>query len=180
MPALKDECLVGQNADHIEREAYERGYQAGEKAGFEMGLQKAGVVLGKMETALRELTALRDGLARRLEAQCMQIAVSMAKKIVMQEIGAKPDILVAMAREALTKIERAGKITIRIHPALKDLFAAKKPVLLAVHPDIVFDVDPSLPQFGAVVVGPAEEVVTNLDEQIRNLIYGMAGKRGTD
>ncbi len=180
MPALKDEMLVGRNADQAEREAYERGFQAGEAAGFEMGTQKAGVVLEKIERALRDLTALREGLASRLESQCVQIAVSMAKKIVMQELSTKPDIIVAMAREALSRIERAGKITIRLHPALKDLFASRKPVLLSVHPDILFDIDPSLPKFGVVVEGPAEEVVADLDEQVRNLICGMAGKRGID
>lgn len=180
MPALKDDCLVGRGADYAEREAYERGFQTGERAGFEMGSQKATVVLEKMEAAVRDVLALREKLAKDLESQCIAIAVLMAKKIIAKELSASPKEIIAMTRDALTRLERSGQVVIKIHPALNELFTKYRPELLNIHAEIAFDVDPSAPQYGAVVMGPSEEVVIDLDEQLRTLIKDMVEKRGRD
>lgn len=179
MPVITDDGRVGRGTDHTEREAYERGFKAGEQAGFEMGAQKAAVVLEKINSLLNEIMLLRRNLAQTVESQCVELAVGMARKIVTKEIAANPKELVNMAREGLSRIERSGKVAIRIHPSLKELFERFKPELLSVHPDIMFDLDPSVPQFGAVVVGPAEEVVATVDEQLKNLIRDMVDKNGT-
>lgn len=170
MPTLKSEYAVGQSLDFVERDAYEKGYAAGEKAGFEMGEQKAKVLLDRMESLISELTTLRATLIREAEPQLVELAVSIARKILMRELTTKPADIVAMTKEALMKIERTGQITIKINPILYDLFMKLKPQLLNIHPDIVFDIDPSASPFGSVVMGAVEDVVTDLDEQIKNII----------
>ncbi|MFA4911553.1 MAG: hypothetical protein WC649_11000, partial [Desulfobacteria bacterium] len=47
---LEEEHLpIAQNTENIEREAYEKGFEAGEKSGFAMGEQKAMVLVEKVE-----------------------------------------------------------------------------------------------------------------------------------
>ena len=180
MPLLRTDLSVGGSADRIEREAYERGYAAGEKAGFEMGQQKAKVLIDKVEALLKELVTLRETIIRAAEPQCIELAVAMARKILMKELTARPEELVNLSKEALLKLERTGQIVIKINPSLYDLFTKHKPELLSVHPDIVFDVDPSISRFGSVVIGPVEEVVTDLDEQLKNLIKDMRDRHGSN
>ncbi len=177
MPALKNEFALGKSLDFIEREAYEKGYAAGEKAGFEMGMEKAKVFLDRIDNILNELTTLRESLVQEAEPQVVELAVSIAEKILRRELAMRPDSIVAMTKEALLRIERSGQITIKINPALYDLFMKMKPQLQNVHPDIVFDVDPSVPSHGTVVMGATEDVVTDLDEQLRNLIKDMGAQR---
>ena len=174
MPALKDTFTVGRNADHIEREAYEKGYAAGEKSGFEMGEQKAKVLLDRIDALLSDLETLRSRTAKELEPQCMELAVSIAKKILIRELTLKPDELVKMTKEAMLKLERNGQITIKVNPLLFDFMAKHKPDLARIHPDIVFDADPSVSRYGTVVMGPVEDVVTDVDEQLKNLIKDMS------
>jgi flagellar biosynthesis/type III secretory pathway protein FliH len=83
-----------------------------------------------------------------------------------------------MAKEGLLKLERTGQITIKVHPALFDFFSKHKPDLVRIHPDIAFDADPAMTRFGTVVMGPVEDVVTDIDEQLKNLIKDMADRRG--
>jgi flagellar assembly protein FliH len=180
MPTLKGDFAVGRTADHVERGAYEKGFAAGETAGFEMGQQKAQVLTDKAEALINELTKLRQTMARDAEAQCVELAVSIARKIIMKELVVKPDEIVKMAKEALLKLERTGQITIKVNPALYDFFTRYKPDLLKIHPDIVIDADPSVSQFGSVVMGPVEDVVTDVDEQIKNLIKDMVSRHGYD
>lgn len=170
MPSLKESYAVGRTADHVEREAYERGYASGEKAGFEMGEQKAKVLLDRLELLLKDLVTLKARIVKETEQQCITLAVSVAKKILVRELSVRPEEIVVMAKDALLKLERNGQITIKVNPALYDLFMKHKPELLRVHPDIMFDADPSVPRHGTVVMGPVEDVVTDVDEQIKNLI----------
>lgn len=177
MPKLKNDFAVGQSVDHVERAAYERGYATGEKAGFEMGEQKAQVLLDKIEALLRELTNLKKTIVNKAELQCVELATSISRKILAKELTVKPDEIVKMAKEGLLKLERTGQITIKVNPALYDFFVKHKPELVRIHPDIVFDADPSISRFGTVVMGPVEDVVTDLDEQLKNLIKDMVERR---
>ena len=52
---------------------------------------------------------------------------------------------------------------------MAELIQKMKPELMAIHPDIAFDIDPSTSATGPVVIGPVDEVVTEIDEQIREI-----------
>jgi flagellar biosynthesis/type III secretory pathway protein FliH len=85
-----------------------------------------------------------------------------------------------MAKEALLKLERTGQVTIKVNPALFEFFTKHKPDLTTIHPDIVFDADPSVTKYGAVVMGPVEDVVTDIDEQLKNLIKDLGDRHARD
>jgi flagellar assembly protein FliH len=174
MPALTESrAAIGRTADHVEREAYERGYASGEKAGFEMGEQKANVLLDRLDALLRDLATLRERTAKDAELQCLALSLSMARKIVGHELAGHPEQIVLMAKEALMKLERTGQITIKLNPALYDFFMKHKPELSRIHPDITFDADPSVSPLGTVVMGPVEDVVTDIDEQFKNMLKDL-------
>jgi flagellar assembly protein FliH len=180
MPALKSDFIVGRTSDHVERDAYEKGFAAGEKAGFEMGEQKAQVLLDRLESLINEVLALRHTIIKEVEPQCVELSVSIARKIMNRELTIKPDEIVKMAKEALMKIERTGQIVIKVNPALYDFFMKHKPDLVRIHPDVVIDSDPSVTRFGTVVVGPVEDVLTDLDEQLKNLIKDLGERHASD
>lgn len=169
----------GQRVEDIEREAYERGFQAGEKDGFSMGEQKASVLIGKIEAILKELVVLREKEIRELEPRIIELSAGIARKILIREVTLDPDAIIQIAKEAMMKLERSGQITIKIPPSLHDLFVKHKSGLLNIHPDIVFDIDPSVPPYGSVIMGPLEDVHTDPDEQIRNIIKDMTERNGS-
>jgi len=180
MPVLKTDLSIGRTADHIEREAYEKGFATGERAGFEMGEQKAKVLIEKVEALINELVSLKQQIAKEVEPQCVELAVGIARKIVIKEMTTKPEEIVRMVKEALLKLERTGQITIKVNPALYDFFTRHKPDIVKIHPDIVFDADPSVSRYGTVVMGPVEDVVTDVDEQLKNLIKDIGDRYARD
>ncbi|MBI4620059.1 MAG: hypothetical protein HY739_07850 [Desulfobacterales bacterium] len=169
---------LAQNTENIEREAYEKGFEAGENSGFAMGEQKAMVLVEKVEAIIKELTTLRETLIKELEPQFVELAVTMARKIILKELTMNPDEIVEITKEAITRMERTGQITIKINPSLYDLFMKHKPEILSLHPDIVFDVDTTASLYGSVVRGHVEDVVTDVDEQLKNLIKEMGDRLG--
>lgn len=176
MPKLNEMLNSANSVDNIEKDAYERGFEVGEKAGFAMGEEKAKILIEKMESIITELSTLKESTIRELEQQIVEVIVSIARKIILSELSANPEQVVAMTKEALMKIERIGQITIKINPFLHEIFIKNKPDILSIHPDVLFDIDPSAPQYGSVVIGPVEEIIVDIDDQIRNLIKEMGDK----
>ncbi len=169
---------IDHTIDEIEREAYERGFEAGEKAGLAMGEEKAKIILEKIENLLKDLLTLRKKMLTDLQSEIIELATSIARKIILRELETEPETLLNMTKEALMKIERTGPITIKINPSLYNLFMRLKPELQNLHEDLIFDVDPSISAQGTIVVGPQEEVSTDIDEQLRNLIKELGERIG--
>jgi flagellar assembly protein FliH len=171
---------VSASEEHIEREAYEKGFTAGENAGFSMGEKKALVLTERLENIILELTELRKKIVRETEPQMVELAVDIAKKIILKELTLNPDEIVNMTKEALLRLERTGQITIKINASLYELFMKHKQDILNIHPDVAFDVDPTAPAHGSVVMSPSEEIVTDVDVQIKHLIEEMGERFAGD
>jgi len=164
----------------IEKEAYEQGFKAGEKAGFEIGTEKAAKLIEAVEKILTELDSLKKNMITELQPQIFELSVAIAKKIIRQEIKQNPDIILHLIEEAMRKIERTGTIIIKIHPLLKDLFEKHRPHLLEIHDEIKFDIDPSVEPSGPVVIGPNEEVTVDFESQITNLLEELSERLQDD
>jgi flagellar biosynthesis/type III secretory pathway protein FliH len=145
---------------------------------MEMGEQRATVLLARIESIVREMESFRERMQKDLEPQVLELSREIAERIVMEELSVRPEVMVNIVKEAMRKLERTGPITIKLNPAVHDLFMRLKPQLLEVHPDIIFDVDPSLTPHGQVVVGATEEVVTDIASQVRNIMEDIGADIG--
>lgn len=167
-----------QSIDEIERDAYEKGFAAGEKAGLEMGAQKAEVLLSRIERMVREIEEYRIRIIEEIEPQLLGLSSEIAKKVILEELSMKPEVIVGIVKEAMRKLERTGPVTIKMHPGVHELFKRLKPQLLEIHPEIIFDLDPSFAANGQVVIGASEEIVTDIDSQLGNIMEDIGGGRG--
>jgi len=180
MPVLdeeRDDSHLMNKAEEVQRLAYEEGFASGERAGFSAGDQKAAVLLERLEKIIEETAAVKDNLVRTLEHQVVSLAITIARKIIIEEVGMRPEIIVTMVKEALKRLQRMGTITIKINPALYELFTASKQQLLDIHPDIVFDVNSNVPVTGPIVISDIEEVVTDMDSLLSNIVEEMKIER---
>lgn len=174
MPSFLEEerdCKsIEHKAEEIQRLAYEEGFMSGEKAGFAHGEQKALVLLERLESIFEELEEFRENLVKNLESQVVDLAIATARKIIIEEVSTKPEIIITMLKEALLKLQRMGTITIKINPSLYEMFKKNRPELLDIHPDIVFDVSSNVPVTAPLVRSEIEEVVTDIDSLLANIM----------
>ncbi len=187
MPSLEHKDRGGitekgfnQDIAEIERSAYEKGFSAGEQAGYVVGEEKALLLLERLEGILREMTELKKKVLTEVQPQVFALSVAMAKKILRDEIRQNPEVIINLIKAAMEKIERTGTITVKINPALKELISNHKPGLLSIHSEIRFDTDPSTPALGPLVVGPEEEVITDFESQLTNLIEDLGEEIGNN
>ncbi len=172
MPSLDSELSnadILKEAEEIQRSAYEEGFASGEKAGFSEGEQKASLLIERLENIISGVTIFKDELVDDLEAQVVDLSVSIARRIINDEITTRPEFIVTMVKESLKRLQRVGNIRIKINPTLYDLFMKTKPELMEVHEDIAFDVDSNVPVTGPLVISEIEEVVTDIGSMIKNI-----------
>ncbi|MBF0517377.1 MAG: hypothetical protein HQK97_09730 [Nitrospirae bacterium] len=160
-------------AAQIEKDAHDKGYQAGLTEGQKAYEEKAAQLIEQLNTIIAQFRQLQERQMQQIEPQVVTLAITIANKVIHDELSSNPEIIVGLVKEGINRIEKTGQITIKIHPCLHELFLKRRPEFLELHQEIVLDIDPSLPVNGPVVVGPMEEVVTNIDELLINVLDDM-------
>jgi len=159
----------------IEREAFERGFESGEKAGYEMGEQKAVLLLEPLKKLLKEIYSLKEKMLGELEPQMVLLSINVARKILKEELQSRPEIAEVMIKEAVKKISPIGPITIKLNRPLYDLITKKKKEFQEIFPDLILELDTRIPGSGAVVGNFSQEIQTDLDFQLSNVIEDLRG-----
>lgn len=103
--------------EEIEREAFQKGYEAGEGSGLQIAEQKTAVVLRKLGKSLEELAGLRRQIVSEGEKDLIRLAIAIAKKLVHREIKIDEQIIVTLVRVALERLIEKSQITVRVHPS---------------------------------------------------------------
>lgn len=176
MPSLEDERAyldeqtIREKAEEIQRQAYEEGFISGEKAGYEKGEQKAEILISSLYQIIEEISGFKNDLIDNLESQTVDLSLTIARKIIKEEVKTRPEVIVTMVKAALRRLQRSGTISVKINPVLHDLFIEKKPELMEVHSDITFDVNSHISVSGPLVVSEIEEVVTDIDSLLDKII----------
>jgi len=118
-PASREAVSI--NADRgseipSEQRAYEKGAAEGEgkaRATFEKSLAEA---RSQISVALREFTAQRETYFERVEADVVQLALSIARKILHRESQIDPLLLTGIVRVALEGLNRDTHVRMRANP----------------------------------------------------------------
>ena len=107
---------VGDEILEIEREAYEKGFAVGERAGFEFGSQKAEAALTGLVEVLGEIASFRETLYKAVEAEIAGLAIAVARKVVRREVEMRRDVVVESVKAALGVLASAGSVTVKVNP----------------------------------------------------------------
>lgn len=104
------------NEPPSEQRAYEKGLNEGEaraRASFEKDLAEA---RSQISLALRQFTTQRETYFERVEADIVQLALSIARKILHRESQIDPLLLTGVVRVALEGINRDTHVRLRANP----------------------------------------------------------------
>lgn len=70
----------------------------------------------ELAAAYLELDRARERMELETERAIVLLAVAIARKIVGEELAAKPEHVRALVREALDRVRRAERVRVRVHP----------------------------------------------------------------
>ncbi len=117
-PAAED-ALLAEHRERlagIERDAFAKGYAQGERAGLEAGGKRAEAMLRRIGQTIEELGGLRQTLIQETEREMVQLALTLARRVVHREVTLDPELAAALAHVALERLGTTTPATIRLNP----------------------------------------------------------------
>ena len=103
-------------ADKVKDQGYQEGFDAGLQAGIEKRFQESEYLANQMNGVIEQLSNLRQVVRFQAEQELVQLAVLIAKQVVVQELMINPEMLQNILVKALREIESKGKIQVFLHP----------------------------------------------------------------
>jgi flagellar assembly protein FliH len=104
------------NGQHTEQRAYEKGLAEGEaraRASVDKLLAEG---RGQISDALRQFTIQRDTYFEKVEGEVVQLALSIARKILHRESQLDPLLLTGVVRVAMEGLDRETQVRLRVNP----------------------------------------------------------------
>jgi flagellar assembly protein FliH len=163
----------------IEKEAYEKGFEEGRYAGAQSAELEAQELLSGLSGAVAQVRELHEQVIHEVEPQVIELAIAVARRVLNEELLENPGHIVEIVKEAIRRIERTGAVTIRVNPGLADVMSSLKGRSSEFQAAIMLDIDPTVPIHGPIVIGATEEVVTDIDEQIRVIMEELRSERAS-
>jgi flagellar assembly protein FliH len=105
-----------------------------------------------------------------VEADLVQLALAVARKIVDREVSLGPEAVTRIIRQALSRVEHAGRIVIKLNPTDLELLADIKPRLLSGLPEggrAAFEADAGIARGGCLIETDVGEVDARIERQFQ-------------
>jgi len=162
----------------IEREAFAKGYEQGERAGAEAGGKRADAMLRRLAQTLDELAELRRVMIRETERQMVELALAIARRIVRREVALDQDLTGTMARLALERLGERTTATVRLHPDDLAMAGGHKDTWAGSHVTIVGDA--AVSRGGCRVESDFGFVDASIDAQFREVARALLADEGRE
>jgi flagellar assembly protein FliH len=159
----------------LEREAFAKGYEQGERAGLEAAGKRGEAMLRRLSETITELTALRASMIRQTETQIVELALAVARRIVLREVALDRNLLIAIVRVALDRLGESARVTVRLHPDEYEATGAARVAEFA-GTDIAFVADARVGRGGCRVESDMGMLDAGVDAQIHEIARALLGE----
>jgi flagellar assembly protein FliH len=156
----------------IERDAFAQGFAQGERAGAEALAVQADAMLRRVAQAIEDISNLRHRIARDTEQQMVQLALTVARRIIQREVSLDRELVMAIARIAIDRVGDAAHVTVRLNA---DDYAA----ITAANPDgwpaghVTVVADSRLPRGGCRVESELGNIDAGVEAQLREMTQAL-------
>jgi flagellar assembly protein FliH len=164
--------LLANDRAAIEREAFARGYEQGERAAADAARAHTEAVLGRVADTLQELAGLRRSILRDAERDMVQLSLAIAQRVVRREVFVDREVVVAIARVALERLGEKQGVTVRLNPDDHAYALARHGTQWAGE-GIAVIADADVAAGGCRVTSPGGTIDTGIDAQFAELARGM-------
>jgi flagellar assembly protein FliH len=175
-PPPSDEHILAEHQARLaalEREAFTKGYAQGERAGLEAGGKRAEAMLRRVAQTLEELGGLRQTLIHETEREMVQLALTLARRVVHREVSLDPELAAALAHVALERLGTNAPATIRLNPEDYTIVAQDGARWGAATVTVV--PDPSISRGGCLVESEFGSVDATIERQFDELSRALFG-----
>jgi flagellar assembly protein FliH len=158
--------------------AWTEGFQLGYDEGLRLASEEQREISTRLSALLHDLAADNEELVRALETQVVELALTVAEKVIAREARVDPEIVLNVARSALSEVHDATELRIRANPddiaLLETRWQEMLPRSVAAKSELIAD---DLVERGGVVVetriGYADSQLKTRLNQVVNAFQGV-------
>jgi len=175
-PVVTDDVLLAEHRERLaalEREAFTKGYAQGERAGLEAGGKRAEAMLRRIGQTIEELGGLRQTLIHETEREMVQLALTLARRVVHREVTLDPELAAALAHVALERLGTTTPATIRLNP--EDYTVVAQDGARWAGQTVTVVPDPSISRGGCLVDTAFGSVDATIERQFDELSRALFG-----
>jgi len=99
------------------REAHAAGRREGEAAGHSRAAAEYQAAIERLAQSIEEVAGFRARLRREAEADLVQLALAIARRVLRRELAVDPDALHGLAIAALEKLQGQEISRVKVHPS---------------------------------------------------------------
>ncbi|MEE9542176.1 MAG: FliH/SctL family protein [Thermodesulfobacteriota bacterium] len=115
----------------IEKEAYEKGFQAGERAGLEIAEEKKNAIIKRIEPIYNEIAAFKEDYYKENKEEILSLIINVARKVVCEELKINEDVAKNVLENAIEAVSESEKVEIRLSPEDIEYHREKNPDFLS-------------------------------------------------
>lgn len=135
LKAIQDAQQIREQA---QREGYQRGYEQGYIDGEQHARQQANEALqhtvdtlrAQVEQVAQSVQAQYQAYLQQAEAQMLELALEVARKVVREELKLQPEHALAIVRDVLRRVQGFVQIRVRVNPLDLELIRQNRAALL--------------------------------------------------
>ena len=170
MPVGEASETLNLDIKHVEEQAYLKGFEKGEKEGFETSRGRIESLSNSLKKALLEFQKMEEQIILKSEREAVRLSLAIARKIVCQEIMTDRNIVVNVVREALRKVVDHKEVKIRLSPAdMMFINDVKSQVqgLTETFEKVMFEADESIMSGGCKIDTNFGDIDARIDRQLQ-------------
>ena len=164
-----------QQSEQRAREAYAAGMREGEAAGRKRGAAELQPVIDRLARSIEEIGGMRARLRAEAEADLIQLALAIARRVLRRERVIDPEALHGLVLGALEKLGGQEISRVRVHPShaalvtesLRQNSASAKLEVIA---------DPSRDLGTVIFETPRGNLDASVDSQLQEIERGLADR----
>lgn len=157
------------------REAHAAGVREGEIAGGNRAAAEMQPVMERLTRSIQEIANLRNRLRREAEADVVQLALAIARRVIRREMAADPDALRGLVLAALEKLQGQEISRVKVHPAHAAM--VKSCLQQALSGGLVEVVSDQSRELGSVIFETSRgNLDASVDSQLQEIERGLADR----
>jgi flagellar assembly protein FliH len=159
------------------RQARDRGFQEGLKAGQESASAQVQPVMDKLLRSCADVANARTRMRREAESDIVSLTVAIARRVLRRELSVDPDAIHGIIKAGLEKVQQKEICQIRVHP--EHLLHARqffeKSGLAA---GLEITADPTLQLGGVVIETKRGNLDASVETQLKEIERGFTDRLG--
>jgi flagellar assembly protein FliH len=152
------------------RQAFEKGKQEAEQA----ARAEIQPVLQRLAASAAEVLSLRAELRQRAEADVVQLALLIARRVLHRQLAVDETALTALAKVAFDRLNRSESYRVTIHPRFAASISSALPAMQAARVQI--EPDPACAPGTLIIHSPEGTIDASIDAQLDEIGRGLTDR----